>query len=497
MANTFRKFMAVLVALTLCMGLIAIPAAATETEPAAENVTVEAIIIPEALPAEAPNETAETPVTEKNVEVASQAAANARPGPGPGEGQEDSDTLDHIDVRIDGTLTMDTAVDGVIDESLQESYEIEVIESPDVTYTDKDGNSENVALSGGATQDPNTGGNDYEYTSDRNNDYEYGSTVTLDAVIQYEDKDGKTITVNLDYEELMTEAENACEGRPLGYDVVIEATQLTELVTEKTTVVLTKVWSGEGEKPESITLCTESSITDKDGNVLYETVTLTPEHTDENGNWVYTITSVSVDEDISIYKEEGSYEDEETGQVRVNGTTDEEGNLTGYWVVTISEDGKTVTNTWVAIEPPTDPTDPPTDPTDPPTDPTDPPTDPTDPPTDPTDPPTDPTDPPTDPTDPPTDPTDPPTDPTDPPTDPTDPPTDPTDPPTDPTKPSGPSQTKPPVETDPPATTPVTPHSDVPRATAPKTGDLSLLWAAISGLSLGGMVLIGRKEDEE
>ncbi len=44
---------------------------------------------------------------------------------------------------------------------------------------------------------------------------------------------------------------------------------------------------------------------------------------------------------------------------------------------------------------------------------------------------------------------------------------------------------------------PSTPREVPPRAAAPKTGDLSGLWAAISGLSLGAMGLLNRKRKEE
>jgi LPXTG-motif cell wall-anchored protein len=37
----------------------------------------------------------------------------------------------------------------------------------------------------------------------------------------------------------------------------------------------------------------------------------------------------------------------------------------------------------------------------------------------------------------------------------------------------------------------------VPLAKAPKTGDLSGIWAVISGLSLGGAALLNRKRKEE
>ena len=43
----------------------------------------------------------------------------------------------------------------------------------------------------------------------------------------------------------------------------------------------------------------------------------------------------------------------------------------------------------------------------------------------------------------------------------------------------------------------VIPDDEVPLAQAPKTGDLSTLWAAISGLSLGGISLLNRKRKEK
>ena len=41
------------------------------------------------------------------------------------------------------------------------------------------------------------------------------------------------------------------------------------------------------------------------------------------------------------------------------------------------------------------------------------------------------------------------------------------------------------------------PDGQVPLAEAPKTGDLSMLWAVISGLSLGGAAFLGRKRRED
>ena len=41
------------------------------------------------------------------------------------------------------------------------------------------------------------------------------------------------------------------------------------------------------------------------------------------------------------------------------------------------------------------------------------------------------------------------------------------------------------------------PDEEVPLAKAPKTGDLSGLWAAISALSIGGIGLLNRKRKEE
>ena len=38
---------------------------------------------------------------------------------------------------------------------------------------------------------------------------------------------------------------------------------------------------------------------------------------------------------------------------------------------------------------------------------------------------------------------------------------------------------------------------EVPLADAPKTGDISSLWAALSGLALGGLGLLNRKRKEE
>ena len=59
---------------------------------------------------------------------------------------------------------------------------------------------------------------------------------------------------------------------------------------------------------------------------------------------------------------------------------------------------------------------------------------------------------------------------------------------------------------DPPAPQPVPlaldgeieiPDEEVPLADAPKTGDISGLWAVLSGFSAAGMALLGRKRKEE
>lgn len=41
------------------------------------------------------------------------------------------------------------------------------------------------------------------------------------------------------------------------------------------------------------------------------------------------------------------------------------------------------------------------------------------------------------------------------------------------------------------------PDEDVPLAEAPKTGDISILWIALSGISAGGMILLGKKREDE
>ena len=41
------------------------------------------------------------------------------------------------------------------------------------------------------------------------------------------------------------------------------------------------------------------------------------------------------------------------------------------------------------------------------------------------------------------------------------------------------------------------PDEDVPLASAPKTGDISALWIALSGISAAGMILLGKKKDED
>ena len=38
---------------------------------------------------------------------------------------------------------------------------------------------------------------------------------------------------------------------------------------------------------------------------------------------------------------------------------------------------------------------------------------------------------------------------------------------------------------------------DVPLASAPKTGDISNLWIALSGISAAGVILLGRKREED
>ena len=84
-------------------------------------------------------------------------------------------------------------------------------------------------------------------------------------------------------------------------------------------------------------------------------------------------------------------------------------------------------------------------------------------------------------TKPPVDPEDPPVDPKDPPVDPEDPPVDPEDPPVDPEDPID------------------IPDEDVPRVDVPQTGDLSILWMAISGVAAAGLIGLGatrKKKDE-
>jgi len=109
---------------------------------------------------------------------------------------------------------------------------------------------------------------------------------------------------------------------------------------------------------------------------------------------------------------------------------------------------------------------------------------PVDPPVDPVDPPVDPVDPPVDPVDPPVDPVEPPVDPVDPPVDPVDPPVDPSEPPVDPEDPEDPIEIEDP---------------EVPLADVPTTGDPSILWMALTGISAAGLVGLGitRKKKED
>ena len=41
------------------------------------------------------------------------------------------------------------------------------------------------------------------------------------------------------------------------------------------------------------------------------------------------------------------------------------------------------------------------------------------------------------------------------------------------------------------------PDEDVPLASAPKTGDISALWIALSSVSAAGMILLGKKREDE
>lgn len=72
-------------------------------------------------------------------------------------------------------------------------------------------------------------------------------------------------------------------------------------------------------------------------------------------------------------------------------------------------------------------------------------------------------------------------------------------PPVQPTEPTDPE----PTETE-PKDNPVAqddeieiPDEEVPLASAPKTGDISLVWIALSGLSAGGMIVLGKKREED
>lgn len=79
---------------------------------------------------------------------------------------------------------------------------------------------------------------------------------------------------------------------------------------------------------------------------------------------------------------------------------------------------------------------------------------------------------------------------TEPPVEPTEPPVVPTEPPVDPTES--------PVNPDPLSDDGLIDiiDEDVPLADVPKTGDLSTLWMALSGLSAGGLLLLNRKKED-
>ena len=67
-----------------------------------------------------------------------------------------------------------------------------------------------------------------------------------------------------------------------------------------------------------------------------------------------------------------------------------------------------------------------------------------------------------------------------------------------------PPATEPPATEPPAPATPVVvegeidiPDEDVPLAAAPKTGDISALWIAVSSISAAGMIVLGKKREDD
>lgn len=504
MAKKLRKLFAVLMVLLLCMGQAVLPAMAAETGDAAP--------VAEAAPAaESAVQTVQTPeVTPAAVEItASVDSAQAGPG-GPGGGGQSGSTpnantsVDHIDINVDAGGTVQLG-----DSSYYVDIEVERSDAENVTITNEgmEGYTD-MHVSGGVSTSTDAN-NEQQIRIEGSfdigtmeNPTEYTVQLVKDVTVG-EGDDAQEITVTLSTTTGYWDLDNLCPplwngdnpnsqwqegmfmGSQTGIDLQLKPSgasggntgeEITngQLTIQKTVIGLE---SGLAETTQFY-----FDVTDDSGNVVYNDVAVTVGAGQTIGILVIENVEFGTYTIVEIVNENTQIEgyDLETTYNLLDGSA---GNVI---VVTEENDEGWINVNNIYVPKPTDPvpTDP--EPTDPqPTDP-----EPTDP--QPTDP--EPTDP--EPTDP--EPTDPkPTDPKPTEPDPTDPkPTEPE--PTDP----GPSE---PVHSDPEPADPVPldlddeteiPDEEVPLAAAPKTGDISLLWVALSGLSAGGLVMLNRKRED-
>ncbi|MGN1413206.1 MAG: Cna B-type domain-containing protein [Anaerovoracaceae bacterium] len=231
-------------------------------------------------------------------------------GQGPHGGQGDGDKYDHIDVRVDGTLTITSKVNGNV--IATESVDVKVsnvtgkLNGSDVTFNRKTGQGEeNEWRADGLSLTPAT------------------DAVVLTCTLSGEKSDGTAInmTVSNTYsgESTLKAFIQKCPGKS-GYDIDISAEDLTESFTVDATV--TKVWDDEGyeeNRPESIQVQMYADE-EKYGNPV----------------------TLSDDNDWSIkYSDMPKYS---SGTTEVVYTVDEESVPDGYEKTV---NGFTITNTWI------------------------------------------------------------------------------------------------------------------------------------------------------